>query len=73
MMGLGTKRNEILLHKASKHYRAASGTSEDTTKSHLHENAHRWRFSAVGNRQQCDDEESRGARGVAVDDPDRTK
>jgi ATP-dependent Zn protease len=67
MMGLGIKRNEILLHKASKHYRAASGTSENTTKPHPREYAHRWRFSVIGGRQQRDDGESRVARGVAVD------
>jgi ATP-dependent Zn protease len=67
MMGLGNKRNEILLHKASKHYRAASGTSGNSTKSHPREHAHRWRFSVAGGRQQRDDEESRVARGVAVD------
>jgi hypothetical protein len=48
MMGLGIKRNEILLHKASRHYRAASGNSESTAQSHPRQYAHRWRFSVIG-------------------------
>jgi hypothetical protein len=66
MMGLGIKRNEMLLHKASKHYRAASGNSAHIVQSHPRQHAHRWRFSVVGNsRQERMDEETGMRRGVA--------